>query len=281
MVRILLATLLVLACNPAVHAEDYQKLADATAWKFSQEQAGVADALLRFSRDFQVELIRPKNKFGDIIIRVVEDGKELISFTGHYRTVFRSSGNVLIYADYMPTRTGCSVMWTKGQRTWNAKDSLAMTEEERGLGSALSKLALNVCLIATAYGVRNLGPANPSHYERLKKYAKLARKRGQEQQAKADLELRLAPVKYAFAQEVTLFHREPGSPSEGNGNGGWTVSPHWRRGHWRWQACGQGRQERRRVAIPSVLVNSHLFLGAAGDTTATYRMGKGVNGVNL
>jgi len=166
-------------------------------------------------------------------------------------------------------------MWTKGQRTWNAKDSLAMTEEERGLGSALSKLALNVCLIATAYGVRNLGPANPSHYERLKKYAKLARKRGQEQQAKADMELRLAPVKYAFAQEVTLFHREPGSPSEGNGAGGWTVSPHWRRGHWRWQACGTGRQERRRVAIPSVLVNSHLFLGAVGDTTATYRVGRG------
>ena len=28
------------------HAEDYQKVADATAWKFSQEQAGVADSLL-------------------------------------------------------------------------------------------------------------------------------------------------------------------------------------------------------------------------------------------
>jgi len=165
-------------------------------------------------------------------------------------------------------------MWTKGQRTWNAKDSMAMTEEERGLGSTLSKLALNVCLIATAYGVRNLGPANPSHYERLKKYAKLARKRGQEQQAKADMELRLAPVKYAFALEVTLFLREFGSPSESNGNGGWTVSPHWRRGQWRWQACGTGRQERRRVAIPSVLVNSHLFLGsAAADSTARYRVG--------
>ena len=162
-------------------------------------------------------------------------------------------------------------MWTKGQRTWNAKDSLAMTEEERGLGSALSKMALNVCLIATAYGVRNLGPVNPSHYERLKKFAKLARKRGQEQQAKAEMELRLAPVKYAFAQEVTLFHREPGSSSEGNGTGGWTVSPHWRRGHWRSQACGVGRQERRRVAIPSVLVNSHLFLGAAGETMARYQ----------
>jgi hypothetical protein len=41
-----------------------------------------------------------------------------------------------------------------------------------------TKLTLNVCLMATAYGVRSLGPANPSHFERLKRYAKLARKMG-------------------------------------------------------------------------------------------------------
>ena len=71
-------------------------------------------------------------------------------------------------------------MWDKGKRAWDAKDTLGMTPEETALGSALSKLALNVCLMATAYGVQCLGPANPSHYERLKRYAKLARKRGRD-----------------------------------------------------------------------------------------------------
>ena len=104
------AIVLVFACIPTAHAEDFQKLADATAWKFSQEQAVVADSLLRFSRDYQVELIRPKNKFGDIIVRVVDDGKEVFSVTGNYRTVFRSSGDVVVYADYMPTRTGCTLV---------------------------------------------------------------------------------------------------------------------------------------------------------------------------
>jgi hypothetical protein len=164
-------------------------------------------------------------------------------------------------------------MWDKGQRTWEAKDTLGMTPEEKALGSALSKLALNVCLMATAYGVRCLGPANPSHYERLQRHAKLARKRGQEQLAKAEMELRTTPIRYAFAQEVTLYQREKvDSGSEQTRNGGWTVCPHWRRGHWRWQPCGHGRQERRRVAIPSVLVNGHLFLGAASETVATYRV---------
>jgi hypothetical protein len=112
----------------------------------------------------------------------------------------------------------------------------------------------------------------PAHYERLKRHAKLARKRGREQQEKADLEVRLVPVWYAFAQEVTLYRREEGEVrTEGHGGAVWTVSPHWRRGHWRWQPRGAGRQERR-VAIPSVLVNGHLFLGTPADTVATYRV---------
>jgi hypothetical protein len=164
-------------------------------------------------------------------------------------------------------------MWEKGKRIWQAKDTLGMTSEETALGSALCKLALNVCLMATAYGVKCLGPANPSHHERLKRFAKLARKRGREQQEAADLDVRMMPVRYSFAQEVTLYRRETGEVrTEVNGSGGWTVSPHWRRGHWRSQPFGPGRAERRRVAIPSVLVNGHLFMGSAADTVATYRV---------
>jgi len=90
------------------------------------------------------------------------------------------------------------------------------------------------------------------------------------------MEFQTAPVRYAFAQEVTLYHHEPGEVrTQANGTGGWTVSPHWRRGHWRAQPCGAGRSERRRVAIPSVLVNGHLFVGSVADTVARYRVGRG------
>jgi hypothetical protein len=161
--------------------------------------------------------------------------------------------------------------WEKGKRSWQAADTLSMTPEEEALGGALSKMALNVCLLATAYGVTCLGPVNPSHFERLKRYAKLARKRGRDVE-KADLEVRMMPVRYTFAQEVTLYRKEQADGQHEAGEGGWTVSPHWRRGHWRWQPCGAGRQERRRVAIPSVLVNGQLFVGSPADTVATYRM---------
>jgi hypothetical protein len=134
--------------------------------------------------------------------------------------------------------------WEKGKRAWGDTDTLGMTPEETALGSALSKLALNVRLMATAYGIRCLGPANPSHHERLKRYAKLAGKRGREQQERAEAELRTAPVRYAFAQEVTLYRREPGEVrTEASGTGRSTAS----------SFCGLSRPNTR---LASVMVGS-------------------------
>ena len=128
-------------------------------------------------------------------------------------------------------------------------------------------------LIKFALSRQHPEPRMFTHHERLKRYALLARKRGREQQAKADLEVRMTPIRYAFAQEVTLYRREVRAvPAPARGTGGWTVAPHWRRGHWRSQPVGPARQERRRVAIPSVLVNAHLFLGAPSDTLTKYRV---------
>lgn len=154
-------------------------------------------------------------------------------------------------------------VWDMGKRSWGPEDSLAMTPEENQLGTAICKLALNVCLLATAYGVRCLGPDNPSHHQRLQRYAQLARKKGRERIEQADLDVLLMPMRYAFAEDVVLYTKEASTGHESNGVGGWTVSPHWRRGHWRWQPCGPGRSERRRIAIPSVLVNGHVLVGEA------------------
>ena len=106
----LAASILSLGCRNVAYGQDYQKVADETAWSWSAERASVGDSLIRFSKDYQVELIRKKNKFGDITIRVVDDGKELAAWEGHYRSVFTSSGNVLVYAAFLPSRTGCAVV---------------------------------------------------------------------------------------------------------------------------------------------------------------------------
>jgi hypothetical protein len=145
--------------------------------------------------------------------------------------------------------------------------------QRAALRDTLTRLALNVCLMATAYGTKCSGAANPSHLARLKRHAEKARKRGPEQYEKAQMQVQAMPYRYSFAQQVTLFHEEQAARHhEGDGSSGCTHAPHWRRGHWRNAPCGPGRQARRRVMIPSVLVNDHLFLGPLSDTLATFRV---------
>jgi hypothetical protein len=104
------ALTLSLTCSHSSFGQDYQKIADSTVWSWSAERASVTDSLLRFSKDYQVELIRPKNRFGEITIRLLDNGKEVVAWEGHYRSVFTSNGNVLVYAVFGPSRTGCAVV---------------------------------------------------------------------------------------------------------------------------------------------------------------------------
>jgi hypothetical protein len=102
-----------------------------------------------------------------------------------------------------------------------------MTPEEAALGSSLSKLALNVCLMASAYGIRCLGPANPSYHERLKRYAKLARKRGREQQERAEMKTIGLPGTLRPSCKA-VPNRECGSRS--GGSLAWAATE----GRWAW-----------------------------------------------
>ena len=106
----LLASIFSLICTNLAYGQDYQKIADATAWSWSAERASVGDSFLKFPNTYQVELVRKKNKYGEITIRLTEEGKELVAWEGHYRSVFSLSGDVLVYADFLSSRTGCSVV---------------------------------------------------------------------------------------------------------------------------------------------------------------------------
>ena len=106
----LFASIFSLACVTSVAGQDYQKIADATPWSWSAVRASVGDSFLKFPNTYQVEMIRKKNKYGEITIRLVDDGKEIVAWEGHNRSVFSLNGDVLVYADFLSSRTGCSVV---------------------------------------------------------------------------------------------------------------------------------------------------------------------------
>lgn len=117
----------------------------------------------------------------------------------------------------------------------------------------VTKAVLNACLYAT-FGLKNLGPENPSHYSRL-------------QRRKNEKELRSHPFVYTFEQRLSLtltLRKNRSEDSDGR-----EVAPHWRKGHWRHQRYGVGLQEVKRIHIGAILVNSHLFKGELVDTKVT------------
>lgn len=77
--------------------------------------------------------------------------------------------------------------------------------DARGEGAGQRAELAGLERVPAGHGVGSqcLGPANPSPYERLKRYGRLTCKRGREQQAKAELELQTATLQYAFAQDVS------------------------------------------------------------------------------
>jgi hypothetical protein len=141
------------------------------------------------------------------------------------------------------------------------------------LSQSLIRLSLSACLMMMVYGTTQVGPDKPGYRQRLERYVQVARRSGDaDRLAHAEFDLQALPIRYRFAQDVRLYREEhaPGR-AEGGEPTGRVVSPHWRRGHYRMQACGPGLTQRRRIAVPAVLVNSHLFVGTPAQTSATYR----------
>jgi hypothetical protein len=100
----------------------------------------------------------------------------------------------------------------------------------------------------------------------------VARKRKDpERLARARWDYESLPIRYEFAQKVVLYtHERQTEGAWSPGHAGHPVQPHWRRGHLRNQRHGPGLTLVKRIAIPAVLVNAHLFAGDRAESWATY-----------
>jgi hypothetical protein len=141
------------------------------------------------------------------------------------------------------------------------------------LAQSLTRLTLSACLMTMVYGLTRVGPANSSQRQRLERHVISARKSGDAERLRnAEFDLQSLPIRYRFSQDVHLYRLEDvPERAAGGAPTGPVVAPHWRRGHYRMQACGPGLTLRRRIAVPAVLVNGHLFLGERAEASATYR----------
>lgn len=86
--------------------------------------------------------------------------------------------------------------------------------------------------------------------------------RAEKRRRRARCDERFAELAARDAQEVVIqdldlrLFQTPSSQDGPAMTGGWRQAMHRRRGHWKMQPCGPGRSERRRIYVPSYLVNA-------------------------
>jgi hypothetical protein len=145
--------------------------------------------------------------------------------------------------------------------------------EARGSEASLVpflRIAMNA-MIAMIYGSDwhklDPTPTDRANQKRLKTRRRTAK---QADAMKARLRLAMLPEYYQFSQTVKAFEEQQHSSQELTEHDGTHKKSHWRRGHWRQQAVGTGRNERKLVWIRPTLVNAGLFKGDPKDTAITY-----------
>lgn len=145
-------------------------------------------------------------------------------------------------------------------------DSLGTTERESQLFVDCFRGCLNYCLLLDEVGIFHKS-RNPSIQHSWEQQAKSKNTIVAE---KAKHNLRFAPELYGLKQNVKLYREVESSSQLETQPTGRTVSPHHRRGYYRMQRFGPGRQEKKRIRIAPVFVNKKLFLGNLSNTSAVY-----------
>lgn len=109
----------------------------------------------------------------------------------------------------------------------------------------IARIVVNLCLFAVERGVRNL-PLDP---------------RAEKRRRRARTDLRMAQLAARDAQEVVIqdldliLRASHSSGGEGGGSDGHRQRMHRRRGHWKMQAYGPGRSQRKRIFVQSYMVH--------------------------
>lgn len=127
----------------------------------------------------------------------------------------------------------------------------------------LMRVAINSCLALVNYG-HHSKYLFPKEIESDQRLAREKTERGE----RARKRLSLAVQQVSFSQDIRLHSVSSMHESSGSGR---EISPHWRRGHWRMQACGASRSNRKRIFIKPMMIKQYLFTGDVANTTAVYR----------
>ena len=152
------------------------------------------------------------------------------------------------------------------------EDSLVKFDEDckadAKTAAAALRVACNACLALSNYGC-HAKYLFPKEAERDRRLAKESTDRGK----RAKDRLRLAVQELTLDHVVTLHETSQHGTSELTAREGYSVSTHWRRGHWTMQCHGPGNSLRKRIFRRPILVRGDLLANDAfpPEVTTVYK----------
>lgn len=126
----------------------------------------------------------------------------------------------------------------------------------------MSRVSLNLMLAAVQFGHSRPVPANQEHFDKLKQRME----KNPDESNRLELK---SVAKYFTLKQSTVIRETPERRESGTGTHA-SPEPHWRRGHWRMQVFGKGREQRKRLFIRPIFVRGDAFAGNRGATRAEY-----------
>lgn len=132
----------------------------------------------------------------------------------------------------------------------------------------LKRVALNLSLMLTRYGLVEDGPLDRQRFNRFRQLSK-SKSSTKRQQAKQGL---AAEIKRLRIRQDVSFNKLIQIKKSCGADLGGKKSPHWRRGHFRRQRVGVGRRSQKLIFVKPMLINSHQFDGTSADTEYRIRI---------
>src|SRR5262249_48755817 len=108
----------------------YKKRAERTAWQWDETRASIEDSARRCRGVYQAQAAPDSARSWAAPVHFTRDGKVVYTRVGNFRTVFVVRGDVLYWADFCPSSSGCTLIaidLTNRKELWKT--------ELRGLGA--------------------------------------------------------------------------------------------------------------------------------------------------
>jgi hypothetical protein len=186
----------------------------------------------------------------------------------------KRTGYLLAFCVVGPTEAGTMNIISPRTQFKTIEKSLRFDCDEDGndfrQAEVLQRIACNFGLLLTRFGAKDCGPFDA---KTQKKQVRRARSSNTRKARRAQSLLDASANQIVFEQDV-LFYDTVHSATENPDACGTQKRTHWRRGHFRRQQCGTGRQERRLVFVRPCLINASDFQGDLADTE--YRIHSGL-----